>query len=364
MNKKIKIKTFVYVILSIFGLFVLYHLLVWELYTSKIFQHDDKSKGIGDIGRISYQVDSLYPRKVEYKLPQLHMNHKQTDDYNNIDMITLGDSFSNGGAGGLNAYYQDYLATEYNIKILNLRKLINNDYDMFTLVLSLYNSGWLEKYRPKSILIESSERGVYQRFTNKLDLNVSEIEFNSMVETVTHESPYVPELLQINTANYKIPYYTMKYHFNNHAHKNVGKAKLSKDLFSLPNFKNQLLFHYSDIRNMENNKNKIIEMNKNFNQLANILKKLDIKLFFMPAVDKYDLYSSFIIDNGLPHNIFFEEFRNLKKDYIFIDTKAILLNLLNNNVKDVFYPDDTHWSYKASEAIVKDSEFSILNKKK
>lgn len=36
-----------------------------------------------------------------------------------------------------------------------------------------------------------------------------------------------------------------------------------------------------------------------------------------------------------------------------LDTKAILEKEVDRVVKDVFYSDDTRWSYKASEAITK-----------
>jgi hypothetical protein len=54
--------------------------------------------------------------------------------------------------------------------------------------------------------------------------------------------------------------------------------------------------------------------------------------------------------------------RPLKKEYIFIDTKKILSPLLKQGVKDLYYSDDTHWSYKASEAIAKDKTFQRILK--
>jgi hypothetical protein len=41
----------------------------------------------------------------------------------------------------------------------------------------------------------------------------------------------------------------------------------------------------------------------------------------------------------------------MKKDYIFIDTKQILQTFLEKDIKDIYYPDDSHWSYKAIEAV-------------
>ena len=98
-------------------------------------------------------------------------------------------------------------------------------------------------------------------------------------------------------------------------------------------------------------------MNDNLNLLSKKFKEKGIIFYFMPAVDKYDLYSKYIIDNNYPESTFFEKLRPLKKDYRFIDTKTILLKELQKGEKDVFYSDDTHWSYKASEAIFKKIKF-------
>ena len=50
--------------------------------------------------------------------------------------------------------------------------------------------------------------------------------------------------------------------------------------------------------------------------------------------------------------------RGLKKEYTFIDTKAIIKQLIDDNEKDVYYPDDTHWSYKASAKIFEETKFN------
>ena len=80
----------------------------------------------------------------------------------------------------------------------------------------------------------------------------------------------------------------------------------------------------------------------------------------MPAVDKYNLYSPYIISNSYPKSILFEYLDTLPKDYIFINTKKILSEQLEKGEKDIFYADDTHWSHKASEVIIKDESFKII----
>lgn len=78
----------------------------------------------------------------------------------------------------------------------------------------------------------------------------------------------------------------------------------------------------------------------------------------MPAVDKYDLYYDYIQNNTHLKNPFFDLIRPLKKDYYFVDTKNILSTLLQKDIKDVYWIDDTHWSHIASQAISKNIQNS------
>ena len=71
----------------------------------------------------------------------------------------------------------------------------------------------------------------------------------------------------------------------------------------------------------------------------------------MPVVDKYNLYSNFIVDNPYPRSTFFEKLRQLPKRYAFIDTKQILMEELERGELDLYYPDDSHWSWKAPQKI-------------
>jgi len=51
--------------------------------------------------------------------------------------------------------------------------------------------------------------------------------------------------------------------------------------------------------------------------------------------------------------LFFKNYDKLEKDYIFINTKDILSNILNKGDIDIYYADDTHWGYKANNTIAK-----------
>jgi hypothetical protein len=275
-------------------------------------------------------------------------------------MLTMGDSFSNADTGGLNPYYQDYLATKYNLNILNLRREPLSNYNSYKLVLYLYNSGWLKKYKPKYILIQSVGRFIYNRYAQKFDMNFSK-KPKYLIEKTKITDSYIPHLLLINTANYK--FFTSKIYFalNHGKYKGILKFNLNKKMFSVKKFQDKLLVTDEDLLGIHNDISFAKFVNDNFNKLAKLLKPMGITLIFLPSVDKYDLYTKYIINNTHQKNLFFENMRKLKKDYVFVDTKKILRDYMKTHQdRDIFYPDDTHWSYKASDIITSDKVFSFL----
>ena len=115
-------KRFSLLLLGLIGAYVLYHSIVWAGWTSKIFDRQD-GLYVGDLGRMSYQVNSLVPRALVYTLPKKHLGSGEWRGQK-VHMLTLGDSFSNADTGGENPYYQDYLASYYDLTILKDRKSV------------------------------------------------------------------------------------------------------------------------------------------------------------------------------------------------------------------------------------------------
>jgi len=332
------------------SLFLAFHLSVWFGFNSKIF--DSAPAYVGDLARLGYQIDSIQARELSNTLPLQHIGVETWKDQP-IDILSIGDSFANGMAGGKNPYFQDYLASEGGLSVLNIQN-IRQEYSYIETILILLNSGWLRKHRPSSILIETVQREMQGRFERPmnwdLSMALSEVEKNLFNRGW---APFVPPLSPINTANYKLPLFNMLYAFSPSAFRKskVYKLALKEPLFDAE-ASSTLLLYKTDVEWLSHpNKQNMQRINNNFNRLAELLEKEDIRLYVMPAVDKYDLYEPYIKENPYQKNIFFDLLRPLDKSYRLIDTKAILAPLLTKGVKDVFYADDTHWSYKASHAI-------------
>ncbi len=362
---KFKKITFLW-ILSI-SVFLIFNFLIFFNYTSKVYP-DTADTTIGDLARMSYSVDIIQERENITDLEKLHLYQNQYN-YENIDMVTIGDSFSNGGAGGKNRYYQDYISTIYNKKVLNLN--IQNYKNYLEIIAFFANSGYLEKIGAKYVLIESVQREALVRFARndlnlaiKTDKNLETIFRNSMetynIEKLHNLKPSIINNLNLNAFIYNIKYYIKGYGKLNSS---VYIEKLNKDLFTSKS-SSKLAFYHEDIKKLSLETKENIELlNHNFNNLADILESKGIKLIFMPAVDKYNLYRPYIISNNYIESIFFEYLSTLDKKYIFINTKEILSKNLENSEKDIFYADDTHWSYKASINIIESEAFNNIFKK-
>ena len=357
-DKNMQTRKFLQIFLLIIFIFVSFHASIWYFYTSQIFDRQDKLY-VGDLGRVSYQIDSLHPRKLEYTLPKKHFNANNWHG-EKIDIITVGDSFSNADMGGRNPYYQDYLATFYNKNILNLHRN-SEELNSLELLIGLYNNGWLKKYKPKFVILQMVERFSIEAHAKDIDWKFTIDPTQSIIADLKTKDSHIPQLKLINTANYKFLLYTLKYKFSKRGYKYYPKLSLNQHFFSQKHYSDNLLFHFEDVKYANAiNDSRIDKLNKNLNKLAKLLKTLDIQLFYMPAVDKYDLYYDYIKNNPFPQNHYFNLLEKQEKEYILINTKTILLEALKDGEIDIFYADDTHWSYKASEKIATNEVFQRL----
>lgn len=352
-----KEKRYLYIFILLLALFIGFHSIVWNFFVKDVFVLKE-NVNIGDLGRMSYILKSLEPRKNEQNLPLKHIEYNDNEE---VDILTIGDSFSNGAVGGPNKYYQDYIATTKNLKVMNIQP---SNKGFIETVLILNDSGILNKLNPKVIILESVERIAIERYSKIIDWNIGLKDSSTSFLYKKYSHSTIPKPSFINNLNYNALLYKLLYKYDDNAFfSNVYTSTLTKDLFSSEN-KNKLLFYLDDLKYItKTNVESISLLNDNLNKLQQMLNEKSIQLYFMPAVDKYDLYSKYIENNNYLRSSFFELLREKNKLYKFIDTKLILENMINNNEIDVYYSDDTHWSNKASEEIVKNIKFDISPRK-
>lgn len=348
-------KKYIKIIIFTSFTFVIFHIVVWFFLTSKVFVTSN-GETIGDLARLSYRQEIVLPKGDDRNLIKKHFDYSTQKP---VDIITIGDSFSQGKGEGENKYYQDFIASNQNLNVLNIRPLPQG---LFETVLILKNSGLLATLKPKAIIIESVERGAIKRFSKDMDwnetLSVGTVE-KLVLKDIDKHKKYTPnELSFINKLNYNSVIYNLLYNFDDNAYFSKVHITSLNESFFTGNCPDCLYFLSSDIKNIRlSNKEAITKLNQNFNQLQNILLPDEIDLYFMPAVDKYNLYSKYISNNKYAGSEFFELLRKEKKIYKFIDTKKSLRILTDNKIKNVYHPDDTHWSSIASKHIFEEMRF-------
>lgn len=319
--------------------------------TKKFFGNEDDLY-IGDLGRLSYSINSLFPRKNESTLKQVH---EVFLDYSQKDIISIGDSFSRGDSGGRNAYYQDFIASEYNLNVVNISP---SNEGFIETVLMLNSSGVIDKLKAKIIILESVERLAIQRFSRPVDWKIKAIQREFLATSKAKFVPHLPEISFVNHNNYMAWVYKVLYrYYDNALLSKVYKAQLNHDFFTSADMRT-LLYYYEDLKGIEtSNLQNISLLNKNLNQLQAMLDTKGIELYFLPAADKYTIYSKYIINNKHKESNFFELLRRMDKKYKLVDTKSILQKMTDDGVQNVYYSDDTHWTDKASAEIVKHMSF-------
>lgn len=358
--KALKTRSYV-TIFSIFaGVLFLYHLFVFTFFTSRVIAVEPPLY-VGDLVRLSYQTDFIKLKESENTLPKQHLEGAEYQGQK-IDVLTIGDSFSNGGGGGLNAYYQDHIASINDFTVLNIKRLPFAGKGIANTFFALYNSGAIDQVKPRIVLLSMGSRDLVSRFAKDLDWEykpktqdiLNEIRKMKPMELSAYQVKNIPV---VNSANFKLPYYTLGYKFTP-CMKIVCRFPLKKSLFTVEAKKEILVYRKSLKSPYTSTPENIAKVNANLNRIAKMLKEKGIKLYFMPAVSKYDLYSDFIEDNPYHTDPLFPMLAALKKEYTLINTKEILLPLLKEGEKDVYHADDTHWSSKASEEIFRQIKFS------
>ena len=85
-----------------------------------------------------------------------------------------------------------------------------------------------------------------------------------------------------------------------------------------------------------------------------LLSQKGITLIVLPSPDKYGVYYEFIQNKAnYPRPLFFDQMDGMEKDYIYINSKKILTNAVNNK-RDIYFFDDTHWSPWGSKLIARE----------
>ncbi len=272
----------------------------------------------------------------------------ELDNKKTFDILTIGDSFSQQKGYG----YQNYLAKDF--ELLHFDESCNS----MQILHNLIKGDVFDTLNIKYVLIQSVKRFIVQRSEN--------IDTSTALTLIDFKDNFIPQKRQNYSSpkffSSKIIKFPMTYFFNfiddNAFYSSVYQVKTTRQLFSTGD--KELLFYDQELSRLKkNNKKEQVEgLNKELNILSKKLENKGIKLIVLPSPDKYDIYYDYLNNKKkYPKPLFFEYLSACKKDYIYIDAKQILSEILDSK-KDVYFYDDTHWSPVASEILAT----KIINK--
>lgn len=349
-------RTWTFSIIGFLILLVMSNAVIWHFFTRDLLTFEPYYNG--GLDRLGYVFGSKHYRKPETTLP---LRHIEGAEYRGgpIDVLTIGDSFSNDRDNGRDPLYQDWIASLHELTVMNIQPLKHRD--KLTTLAILLNSGYIDTVRPRFIVLETVERYCVSEYAKPLDLaqKLPLAEIEEFYRSAEYRfSP--PKVFFLNSGNFKFIFYSMLYRFSDHAFFSpVTVRNLSKPFFSARNG-DTLLVISEDMKSIPlATQDRIRTLNANINMLAKRFREKGITLYFMPAADKYTMYSSYILDNPYPESVFFELLRTEPREYVLVDTKALLQELIEKGEKDVYYSDDTHWSWKASRKIAESMRFNV-----
>lgn len=342
---------------AVIALFVALNAVVWFMFTSRILaRHGDVITG--DLARIGYIADLVHPRVNHTDLAQRHL---ESGDYRGqrVDLLTLGDSFSQGAGGGPNRFYQDHIATEMGWTVLNLQDPPASRSAIETAA-ALADTGFLRRAGVRYLLIEATQRKLVERLSNSAHLTstLNRQQLDAFYRFGQGEKPAfnfaLPNTSFINNGNLKYLIHQALYPFDDCALvSDTCRVRLDTRLFSIGRG-DEMLFYKKDLRAIRQHVPENIQrLNATLNALAARLRSEGTTLILMPAVSKYDLYRDHFTDHSYPRDPLFDLLRQQTRDYLLLDTKVILGAGVKAGEQDIFYVDDTHWAPRASQRIAK-----------
>ncbi len=360
-KKGITHKSFASLFILLLIVFEIVNFVIWICFTREILKPDTKAS---DLVRLSYLVKIAQARDAGIDLPRRHI---PINEYSGgkIDMVTDGDTFSMGGGAGKNPFYQDYIASNSGITVVNIPSRIDDtkqgSFSPVETLAVLYNSGMLDRLKPRYLLLESVERYAPDRLFFHFRFDETE----PLDKLAAHYAAFKPVYevkgggnnAFINEGNLKFVINNIKDKFPvKKINDTVYRANLRRAMFS-GDYGNRLYYYFDEYTNSVNVTGDVVRaVNDNLNFIADKLAEKNIRFVFMPVVSKLDLYGPYL-DPPRNDSIFFEELRKLPKRYIFIDTKELLREAVQRGEKDIFFMDDTHWTWKASKHIFEKIRF-------
>ncbi|MEG1555791.1 MAG: hypothetical protein RR356_03610 [Bacteroidales bacterium] len=299
-----------------------------------IYVAPNLSGDLGVLGKIPF--GKQYDQKMAtHYLKELWVSNYKQNSNHQFKIITIGDSFSMQWQKG----YQNYLAHLTGDSILQFQ--YRDCFSPEQAALLLLKSGFFQQEKTQFVIIESVEREFVKRL-QKIDFNLQS-DFQDILDDETIEE--VPISKKRNYLEEYSSWVRLLLDYENP----VKKAKLNQSFFSI--HPQDLYFYIDDLNTAELTKNEIEAAKQNLLKLHQLFESYHINMIYMVASDKYDLYRPYIVRNSFPSKEIMQSFEAFDSTCYYLNTQNILRPLLQQGIHDVYFANDSHWSYIASEKV-------------
>lgn len=292
---------------------------------------------MGDIPFGSEYRDSI--RGIYNNHNNLITNIVWLDNQADSTVITMGDSFSQPGRFG----YSQFVAEGLHCRVYNIAEAdfrLGHPEQSF---IQLVNHNQIPT--GTIVIVESVERSMI--------LRLSGLDF---ADTTTFVAPQKPAKEDIGLLDRTISWMKKSVGIKQTIH----RYKTTKELFTHKENSQKIYIYDSPwngdgdfkfTRLSQEDYDKACDKAwENLYQLKELADKHQIRLIYLVAADKYDVYEPFII-NAPIHNPTLDNIPN--EDWI-VNSKTLLQNAAYLGVKDLYYINDTHWSPIGAEIVGKE----------
>lgn len=302
-----------------------------------------RPQATGDLGRLAFvMVGEEYGQRIEQNEMKttLFSKVRETEDMRmiHVNVLTIGDSFSQQEHAG----YQNYMPQE-GLTVANARRGLYDSPIQYAW--NLLDAGVVDSTNIDVMVVEVGERDLALRIDN-FSIDKVEVGEPDSPDDGGEENIYdVSQWSLLRTRDFLMYRYAGR--------NPVYDVELDRDFFDSREPR-KLYFYCADVLNGMTIETSIRPKIKEvFDLLTTKAHELGFALILMVPVDKYDLYQDYIVNNPYDHpKRINEEVRELFGDRPEVMLcKFTLQPLLENGEKDVFLYDNSHWSYKGSQAV-------------
>lgn len=254
-------------------------------------------------------------------------------------IVTIGDSFSQQDERG----YQNFLAHQLGEPVTNIRLIQGAEPEQSAL--DLLQAGFFDTLPGvKWVIVESVERALVERNLH-LDPDRSTAESPLLREEVEAADPDSGNGLLGRAFRQSKDWMLLNLGLARNA---VRTAALDRRCFTLPGRESTLYFYTDDLDRLTVSDAELATVRESLRTLHDRFQARGIKLLFLMAVDKYELYQHFIVDNSHPQRPLGSLLQELDSLEFFVDPLPALRERLEAGEQDLYMGHDTHWSQKSA----------------